>query len=62
LFSETFRPSIRSTNMRARFYVEFRKAGEVGAFPNKTSLAGAFIGVGAIFSTTILAGSLASRL
>ena len=23
--------------MHARFYVEFRKAGEIGAFPNKTS-------------------------
>jgi hypothetical protein len=62
LFSETFHPLTRLPHIRARFYAEFRKAGEIGAFPNKASLAGAFIGVGAIFSTTILAGSLASRL
>ena len=37
MFSEIFHPLIRSTNMRARFYAEFRKAGEIGAFPNKTS-------------------------
>jgi hypothetical protein len=59
LFSETFHPLIRSTHIRARFYAELRKAGEIGAFPNKASLAGAFIGVGATFSTTVLAGSSA---